>query len=59
MIKRRKKDTKKTNSKIRRLSHLHVSEFLVKHNIKDTAELHTSAKERKKYNKKDLTNYVL
>ena len=57
--KRTKKDTTKAKSKIRRLSHLDVSEFLVKYNIKDTTELCSLAQERKKEGKKDLANYVL
>ena len=57
--KRTKKDTIKAKSKIRRLSHLDVSEFLIKCNIKDTTELGSLALERKKEGKKDLANYVL
>ena len=55
MIKRRKK----AMSKIGRLSNLDVSEFLVKHNIKDTTELYALAQGRKKEDNKDLANYIL
>ena len=46
--KRTKKDTIKAKSKIRRLSNLDVSDFLVKYNIKDTTELCSLAQEKKR-----------
>ena len=46
--KKKKKYTIKAKWKIRRLSSLDVSEFLAKHNIKDTTELYALAQKRKK-----------
>ena len=59
-----KKDTTKAKSKIRQLSDLDVSEFLVKRNIKDTKESQKKEQEqeeqeRKTEGNKDFDNYIL
>ena len=46
-------------NKIRRLSNLEVSEFLLEHNIKRQTELFAIANQQKKEGKKDLANFVL
>lgn len=54
-----RKDETGSKNKIRRLSNLEVSEFLVKNNVKHTNELFALAKERQSAGNKDLANYVL
>ena len=46
-------------NKIRRLSNLEVSEFLLEHNIKRQTELFAIANQQKNEGKKDLANFVL
>ena len=58
MIKRRKK-TQQTRRVSKELSILDVSEFLVKHKIKNTTEFYALAQERKKECNKDLVNFAL
>lgn len=45
--------------KVRRLSALDVSEFLVKHNVKTTTELFSIAKTQKNEGNKELANYIM
>ena len=51
--------TSKKSAKIRRLSNLEVSEFLLEHTIKRETELFAIANKQKREGKKDLANFVL
>ena len=56
------KETQQTKSipqKVRRLSNLDVSEFLIKHNIKSDTELFAKANEQKEAGKKELAHFVM
>ena len=62
--KRAQQDTSVQNqtnkiNKIRRLSNIEVSEFLIKNNIKRQTELNAVANAQSKEGKKDLANFVL
>ena len=59
MIKRRKKIQQKRRANKTELSILDVSEFLVKHKIKNSTELNALTQERKKECNKDSVNFVL
>lgn len=50
---------KRPTSKPRRLTHVEVSDFLIKHNIMRDTEMFAIAKERKDEGQMDLANFVL
>ena len=60
--KRKQNDQEKQNKKapkMKRLTNLDVSEFLIKHNIKSDTALFAKAHEQKEAGKKDLAHFVM